>query len=553
MRQASKAALIGVKQLQLSNSAAEQRLFCPRLRALACSLVTTSCSAAAAEASPSPSSSLGSTPVAGSAAPSAGATRAIVLDGRAVAAAWERELVADVRRLTELLGRPPGLGVVLVGSRPDSMLYVNKKQEACQKAGMNTYVHHLPESVSQAQLEAALAHACADQRVDGVLIQLPLPRHLSEEAVMEVLDPRKDVDGFHPLNMGRMLMRGRGVRLVPATPLGCIELLRRSGVDVQGKNCVVLGDSNIVGTPLAAMLRDRGAAAVTICHRRSYREWFEDQEQVQRKRAAAAVCLPHLPGPSPPPPLAPPPPRGADDAGAAYDAAVAAAAARAAAYDSFQSYQLPDLTRSADILVVAVGHPELVRRDWVRPGAVVIDVGINVISTVPRRTSGNNGSNGPNGSYNRNGQRAPPQPSGGTAQSSPASVAVGEDACCGDADDDNRSTTISRGTAVTSADGGDAGMASSIAAATAAAVQEDCNDAGGGGGSGGGSDLCHVVAAPYNRNVTFQVVGDVAFDEVSQVAGAITTVPGGVGPMTIAAVLHNTIKAARYRAGLETW
>ncbi|EFJ44877.1 hypothetical protein VOLCADRAFT_44449, partial [Volvox carteri f. nagariensis] len=291
---------------------------------------------------------------------------ATVLDGRTVAAAWEKELLPDVQHLTELLGRPPGLGVVLVGSRPDSMLYVTKKQEACQKAGMQTFVHHLPESVTQSQLEAAVSLACSDCRVDGVLIQLPLPRHLSEEAVMEVLDPRKDVDGFHPLNMGRMLMRGRGVRLVPATPLGCVELLRRSGVEVQGKTCVVLGDSNIVGTPLAAMLRDKGAAAVTICHRRSYRE-----------------------------------------RGSVTQVDTAAAAAAAAA---------------------------LVRGDWVRPGAVVIDVGINVVSTLPR-----------------------------TRSSAPAA----------------------------------------------------------------------------------SVVGDVAFDEVSQVAGAITPVPGGVGPMTIAAVLHNTLKAAK--------
>ncbi|KAG2455126.1 hypothetical protein HYH02_000946 [Chlamydomonas schloesseri] len=497
--------------------------------------------------------------------------RAVILDGRAVAAAWERELVADVARLTEVLGRPPGLGVVLVGSRPDSMLYVTKKQEACQKAGMNTYVHHLPDTVSQTQLEAALAHVCADVRVDGVLIQLPLPRHLSEEAVMEVLDPRKDVDGFHPLNMGRMLMRGRGVRLVPATPLGCIELLRRSGVDVQGKNCVVLGDSNIVGTPLAAMLRDKGAAAVTICHRRSYREWFEDQQEVQRKRAAAAVCLPRLPGPTPaplPPPPPPPPPPAPS---------TAAAAAAGDGGDSFQSYQLPDLTRSADILVVAVGHPELVRRDWVRPGAVVVDVGINVVSTLPRSpprvgpgggSSGSSGSSGGSGSSSSSsshvdgsssgaegGGRQPGTAAecGGNGSSSSSSSSSDTDPGCSER---RPSTTISSSTAVVSPDLGDAeSSASIVAAATASVAGGSGGGGGGGGGAGGGSSSSGTGGSALysNRNVIFQVVGDVAFDEVSQVAGAITTVPGGIGPMTIAAVLHNTLKAAKYRAGLEPW
>ncbi|KAG2440372.1 hypothetical protein HXX76_004477 [Chlamydomonas incerta] len=479
--------------------------------------------------------------------------RAVILDGRAVAAAWERELVGDVARLTGLLGRPPGLGVVLVGSRPDSMLYVTKKQEACQKAGMNTYVHHLPDTVSQAQLEAALAHVCADVRVDGVLIQLPLPRHLSEEAVMEVLDPRKDVDGFHPLNMGRMLMRGRGVRLVPATPLGCIELLRRSGVDVQGKNCVVLGDSNIVGTPLAAMLRDKGAAAVTICHRRSYREWFEDQQEVQRKRAAAAVCLPRLPGPmpSPPPPPPPPPPAstsGSGGGGGGPDG------------DGFQSYQLPDLTRSADILVVAVGHPELVRGDWVKPGAVVIDVGINVVSTLPRsppRIGSSSGSSSSNGSSSAEGRG---QLGAGSAAGDCSAAADGGgssngggSSSGGSSSERGKSTTISSSTAVVSPDLGDAESSASIVAAATAAAGAGNGGMGGGDGGGGGSSSAAGFSLYGNRNVVFQVVGDVAFDEVSQVAGAITPVPGGIGPMTIAAVLHNTLKAAKYRAGLEPW
>ncbi|GIL43612.1 hypothetical protein Vafri_1263 [Volvox africanus] len=476
--------------------------------------------------------------------------RAMLLDGRAVAAAWEKELLADVQHLTELLGRPPGLGVVLVGNRPDSMLYVTKKQEACQKAGMQTFVHHLPESVSQAQLEAAVSHACADCRVDGVLIQLPLPRHLSEEAVMEVLDPRKDVDGFHPLNMGRMLMRGRGVRLVPATPLGCIELLQRSGVEVQGKTCVVLGDSNIVGTPLAAMLRDKGAAAVTICHRRSYREWFEDQEQVQCTRAAAAVCLPPLPGPSRPPPpdlLLPP-------LAASAPAEGGNLGGEASMNEGFQSYQLPYLTRSADILVVAAGHPELVRGDWVRPGAVVIDVGINVVSTLPRSRSSST-----------------PETEGTTA-----AVALDADADTATAALAGRSSG-NGGVHVAATEFVDRGSGCSAGGQGGSCSSNSSRSGGFGMGGYGGSaygnrdasnsNISHVVngnsdgwVATVNgcslhsgRSVTFQVVGDVAFEEVSQVAGAITPVPGGVGPMTIAAVLHNTLKAAKYRVGLEPW
>ncbi|KXZ47921.1 hypothetical protein GPECTOR_32g534 [Gonium pectorale] len=360
-------------------------------------------------------------------------------------------LPLEGRSSEELLGRPPGLGVVLVGNRPDSMLYVAKKQEACQKAGMYTYVTALPAGVGQAELEAAVSHACGDCRLDGLLIQLPLPGHLSEEAVMEVLDPRKDVDGFHPLNMGRMLMRGRGVRLVPATPLGCMELLRRSGVEV--------------------------------------------------KAAAAA------------------------------DAAAAAAAAEmAAAGDSgsLSYHMLPDLTRTADILVVAVGHPELVRADWVKPGAVVIDVGINVVGATPRvsrpqephsRTAGE--------AAEAAGSRGGVEAAASAAAVAAAAAETGDgDACCEGGG---------------SSGGGSAGGGHGIV--------------GGGSvsGGGGGGACVYGGGAQNGRNMAFRVVGDVAFDEVSQVAGAITPVPGGVGPMTIAAVLHNTIKAAKYRAGLEPW
>eukprot|EP00878_Enallax_costatus_P015476 GHUV01016211.1.p1 GENE.GHUV01016211.1~~GHUV01016211.1.p1 ORF type:complete len:429 (+),score=117.17 GHUV01016211.1:214-1500(+) len=224
--------------------------------------------------------------------------RARVLDGKAVAAEWSSELAQQVPPLTAALGRPPGLAVVLVGNRPDSLLYVSRKEEACQQLGIHRRILHLPDSISQQQLQEAVGQVAADPAVDGVLVQLPLPRHLDEERVMEFLDPRKDVDGFHPLNMGRMLMRGRARRFVPATPLGVVELLARSGVSVSGKTAVVLGDSNIVGTPLAALLRDEGAALVTTCHRVSYQKWY-DQAASRTRRAQAEVCLPRLPGPAP--------------------------------------------------------------------------------------------------------------------------------------------------------------------------------------------------------------------------------------------------------------
>eukprot|EP00879_Flechtneria_rotunda_P021753 GHRR01022937.1.p1 GENE.GHRR01022937.1~~GHRR01022937.1.p1 ORF type:complete len:385 (+),score=137.70 GHRR01022937.1:206-1360(+) len=198
--------------------------------------------------------------------------RADVLDGRAVAAAWSEELQQQVPAIKKQLGRSPGLAVVLVGNRPDSVLYVSRKQEACARIGINCRILRLPETVGQAALQEAIRQLTADLTVDGVLIQLPLPRHLDEESVMESLDPRKDVDGFHPLSMGRMLMRGRARRFVPATPLGVVELLSRSAVNLAGKTAVVLGDSNIVGTPLAALLRDEGAALVTTCHRVSYQQ-----------------------------------------------------------------------------------------------------------------------------------------------------------------------------------------------------------------------------------------------------------------------------------------
>eukprot|EP00798_Chlamydomonas_sp_ICE-L_P002795 gene2795-12670_t len=430
----------------------------------------------------------------------------MVLDGKRVASEWIDEMAGDVQQLVQKIGRPPSLAVLLVGNRPDSILYVTRKQEACQKAGVGMKIHHLPEEVSQGDLDKSVQSICLDPAVDGVLIQLPLPKHLSEESVMELLDPRKDVDGFHPLNMGRMLMRGRGQRLLPCTPLGCIQLLRREGVIIKGRSCVVVGDSNIVGTPIAAMMRDLGAATVTICHRISYQDrpiasgplegkavasgpaantqvgplastktlvlflqpespssftaqLFQDSVQVQQMRSHAAACLPQLPGPS----------RsvaeayeihegdrsarsnvstsdvcssnvstsdvcssnvghsdissfdasssnvsdsnvssstvsgsnidgssalekesragfgesraGGDKSRAGFGESRAGGDKCSNPVQAYQSHQqlLSSITRTADILVVAVGHSGLVKADWVKPGAVVLDVGINVI------------------------------------------------------------------------------------------------------------------------------------------------------------------------------
>ncbi|GIL98875.1 hypothetical protein Vretimale_4207 [Volvox reticuliferus] len=322
------------------------------------------------------------------------------------------------------------------------------------------------------------------------------------------------VHSLCPMSLRRMLMRGRGVRLVPATPLGCIELLQRSGVEIQGKTCVVLGDSNIVGTPLAAMLRDKGAAAVTICHRRSYREWFEDQEQVQRTRAAAAVCLPPLPGPS-----RPPPPDLLLPLATAAPAEGGRLGGEASANEGFQSYQLPYLTRSADILVVAVGHPELVRGDWVRPGAVVIDVGINVVSTLPRsRSSSTPETEATTDAIESDADAvaAAAAPEGESSGAGGVHVAVTAFAdrargCSvggyGGSCNSSRSGSFGVG-----GSGGNGGSAYGKHGASTSNPSHVVN-----GSSGGWVATANGCSLHSGRNVTFQVVGDVAFEEVSQV------------------------------------
>jgi len=289
-----------------------------------------------------------------------------MIDGTAIAASIQAELTAEVAELKEKHGIVPGLATVLVGDNPASQTYVKIKRKRCAEVGIYSVGRELPADAPQEQVEALVRELNADPAIHGILVQLPLPGHLDEEAVLNTISLHKDVDGFHPVNIGRLAMKGREALFAPCTPAGCIELLDRIGVEIRGKEAVVLGRSNIVGLPVSMLLLKRDAT-VTICHSRSQ--------------------------------------------------------------------DLPAICRRADILVAAVGRAEMVRAEWVKPGAVVIDVGINRV-------------------------------------------------------DD---PTAKRG---------------------------------------------------------YRLVGDVAFGEVQEVAGWITPVPGGVGPMTIAMLLQNTVKGAKRAAGL---
>ncbi len=286
---------------------------------------------------------------------------ATIIDGQAIANRVREEVAQQVADMVAKGLPKPGLATVLVGENPASQVYVRMKQKACAQAGIESFGHHLPEDASQEEVEGLVRQLNADPRVNGILVQLPLPSHLDEERVLGAISLEKDVDGFHPINIGRLAQKGRESLFVPCTPAGCIRLLDEMQVPIKGVNAVVLGRSNIVGMPVALLLVKRDAT-VTICHSRTR--------------------------------------------------------------------DLPGTVRQADILIAAVGRPEMVRRDWVKPGAVVIDVGVN-------------------------------------------------------------------------------------------RVDDPSNEKG------------------------YRLVGDVMFDEVKEVAGMITPVPGGVGPMTIAMLLSNTVKAAQ--------
>jgi methylenetetrahydrofolate dehydrogenase (NADP+)/methenyltetrahydrofolate cyclohydrolase len=195
----------------------------------------------------------------------------VVLDGKAMAETIRREVGVEATRLRERHGRPPGLAAVLVGGDPASQVYVRSKHKACQEAGLHSEVFRLAEDCTREHLLGLVDLLNADPAFDGILVQLPLPAHLDEQEVLERIRPDKDVDGFHPVNVGRVLAGLPGA-FAPATPAGIVELLARSGIDTAGAHVVVLGRSNIVGKPMASLLMQKGRGAdatVTVCHSRS--------------------------------------------------------------------------------------------------------------------------------------------------------------------------------------------------------------------------------------------------------------------------------------------
>ena len=300
---------------------------------------------------------------------SAEPTRATLIDGKAFSVDLVDRVAAAAARLEASQGVKPGLAVVIVGEDPASQIYVRNKGETTLRAGMRSDTHRLDETTTQDELLALIARLNADAGIHGVLVQLPLPKHIDSSVVLDAIDPDKDVDGFHVVNAGRLAVGLPG--LVPCTPLGSLMLLKDQLGDLTGLNAVIVGRSNIVGKPMAQLLLAE-SCTVTVAHSRTR--------------------------------------------------------------------DLPALCRSADILVAAVGRPEMIKGDWIKPGATVIDVGINRVPSAD-----------------------------------PVKAAEGKT----------------------------------------------------------------------------RVVGDVAFKEAVEIAGRITPVPGGVGPMTIACLLANTYSAACRSIGVE--
>jgi methylenetetrahydrofolate dehydrogenase (NADP+)/methenyltetrahydrofolate cyclohydrolase len=290
---------------------------------------------------------------------------ATIIDGKIIATELRARVAVEVARLKKEHGLTPGLAVILVGNDPASEVYVRNKGIATLEAGMNSFEYKLPADTREAEVLAKVRELNADPAVHGFLVQFPVPDHISQQAVIDTIDPAKDADGLHPLNAGRL---ASGLpAMVPATPEGCVIMAKRAGGDLAGKHAVIIGRSNLVGKPVAQLLLKENCT-VTIAHSRSR--------------------------------------------------------------------DLPSIARQADILVAAVGRPGMVRGDWVKPGAIVIDVGIN------------------------------------------------------------------------------------------------------------------RVPAPEKGEGKTRLVGDVAFDEAAEVAGAITPVPGGVGLMTVACLLRNTVIAACRQQGI---
>lgn len=287
------------------------------------------------------------------------------IDGTAIAKKVREEVKEKVAARVAAGKSKPGLATVLVGNNPASEVYVGMKKRMCEKLGMESFSYTLSADASQEEVEGLVKKLDADPKVNGILVQLPLPDHLDEEKVLQAIDITKDIDGFHPINIGRLAQKGRESLFVPCTPDGCLYLLDEIGAKIEGANAVVLGRSNIVGMPMALLLVKRNAT-VTICHSRTK--------------------------------------------------------------------DLPAICREADILIAAVGRVEMVKKDWVKPGAVVIDVGTH-------------------------------------------------------------------------------------------RVEDDTKEKG------------------------YYLTGDVAYDEVSEVAGWVSPSPGGVGPMTIAMLMRNTLRAAEIQDG----
>jgi methylenetetrahydrofolate dehydrogenase (NADP+)/methenyltetrahydrofolate cyclohydrolase len=238
-----------------------------------------------------------------------------VIDGKAFAATLRQRIARETAGLKAQHGVTPGLAVVLVGEDPASQVYVRNKGRQALEAGIQSYEHRLDRNTPQEALLGLIQRLNEDTRVNGILVQLPLPDHIDAEAVLHAIDPAKDVDGFHPINVGQLTVGGEA--MVPCTPLGCLMLLKDRLGDLSGLDAVVVGRSNIVGKPMASLLL-KESCTVTIAH--------------SRTRDLPAVC------------------------------------------------------RRADILIAAVGRPNMIQGDWVKPGATVIDVGINRIESEPGKT-----------------------------------------------------------------------------------------------------------------------------------------------------------------------
>jgi len=244
--------------------------------------------------------------------------QATVIDGKAIAQTVRSEIATQVSHLSQKYGKVPGLAVVIVGNRKDSQSYVSMKRKACAEVGIKSFDIDLPEQVTEAELISKVHELNANTDVHGILVQLPLPKHINEEKVLTEISIEKDVDGFHPLNIGKLAMKGREPLFLPCTPKGCLELLSRSGISIKGKKAVVVGRSNIVGLPVSLLLL-KADATVTVVH--------------------SHTCNPE------------------------------------------------STIRDADIIIAAAGQAMMIKGSWIKPGAAVIDVGTNPIDD-PSRKSG---------------------------------------------------------------------------------------------------------------------------------------------------------------------